>query len=79
MVLNTPYGTHDIPHSTEHPHKTQDIPHSTHHIPHGTETPHGTAHIHKVSIVLFSGLQTNQKEKNLLSQGENLTSISKEP
>ena len=25
-VLNTPHGTHDIPHGTEHPHGTQDIP-----------------------------------------------------
>ena len=43
-VLNTPYGTQDIPHIYhEAPDGTQDIPHGTER-PHSTAHPHGTAH-----------------------------------
>ena len=52
MVLNTAYGTHDIPHvhhniphGTEHPHGTLDIPH-------GTEHPHSTQDIPTLIMIL---------------------------
>ena len=46
MVLNTSFGTQDIPHGTEHSHGTQDIPHMHHDIIHGTEpSPQYCTHV----------------------------------
>ena len=66
MVLNTPYGTHDIPTVLNIPHGTQDNPHSTHDIPTVLNTPtvlkisptfimifpHGTEHPHGTQDIL---------------------------
>ena len=64
-VLNTPYGTHDIPPRYSNfkgwypptvlntPTVLKISPHGTHDIPHGTEHPHSTEHPHGTAHTLY--------------------------